>query len=92
MSIIAAVMLFADTYSLITLSGVAVCSGFFGFFISWGALAYEKRRVLMLEDEMLSDHARILSLQKKNVQLQNEIQRLNVQQGFEERVPLHIAK
>jgi hypothetical protein len=36
-----------------------------GFFIKSGLLFKQRRRILRLEDEMLNNHARILSLEKR---------------------------
>lgn len=47
-----------------------------GFLLKWGSLELYRKRVLRLEDEMLANHARILSLEKKNADLKSELQQL----------------
>jgi hypothetical protein len=45
--------------------GVAVGSFALGLFLKRAVIAKQRKRILNLEDEMLSNHARILELEKK---------------------------
>ena len=68
------VLLFADPITLTTVE-IAAVAAVCGFLLKWGSLAVYRKRVLHLEDEMLANHARILSLEKKNADLKTELQR-----------------
>lgn len=70
---------FSDSYSFTTLLGIGTACTLAGFFFKWGALAKCRRKVLRLEDEMLANHSRILSLQKKNTELQSENKNLRAE-------------
>lgn len=59
--------------NLVFLVGVAGIGGFMiGFIIKYGIIAKYKKRVLNLEDEMLSNHSRILELEKNLALLKEE--------------------
>lgn len=59
-------MLYIDnSYSLLTVLGVAVISFGLGLFYKSAIVRKQRKRILNLEDEMLSNHARMLSLEKK---------------------------
>ena len=45
--------------------GIAVASFGLGMLIKKGIIAKQRKRILSLEDEMLSNHSRILALEKK---------------------------
>jgi hypothetical protein len=63
---------FADSYSFITVGIVAIGALTLGALIKFGELAKARSRVLKLENEMLSNHARILKLEKKLADLKTE--------------------
>jgi len=44
----------------------------FWYLLKSGIIAKHKKRVMSLENEMLSNHARILNLEKENAQLRSE--------------------
>ena len=60
-----------DSYSLLALIGVGFGSAIFGYLLKLGFIEKYRRQTLRLENEMLANHARILSLEKKYAQLQN---------------------
>lgn len=45
--------------------GVALASFGLGLLVKRGIIAKQRKRILSLEDEMLANHSRILSLEKK---------------------------
>jgi len=45
--------------------GIAVASFGLGMLVKRGMIAKQRKRILSLEDEMLSNHSRILALEKK---------------------------
>ena len=53
------------TFSLYVVGIIAVVCFIAGFFIRAGVTAKRQERIIELEDEMLSNHARILELEKK---------------------------
>jgi hypothetical protein len=53
------------TFSLFTLIGIAIFAFGAGFLFKLAVVRKQRKRILNLEDEMLSNHARILSLEKK---------------------------
>ena len=54
------------------LGGIAIVSFGLGFSLKTGIITKQRKRILKLEDEMLSNHAKILSLEKKLSELQKE--------------------
>lgn len=59
-------------------SGVTGVAGFvLGFFIRSAAIAKHKKRVISLEDEMLSNHSRILDLEKQIEEMRDENAKLS---------------
>ncbi|MBV9961835.1 MAG: hypothetical protein JO072_06265 [Parafilimonas sp.] len=58
-------ILFVETYSLISLAGTAIASFGAGLLFKMAVVAKQRKRILSLEDEMLSNHSRILELEKK---------------------------
>ena len=60
------------TYTIFTV-GFAAAGGFAaGLLFKYGIIAKHKKRVLSLENEMLSNHSRILDLEKQVTDLKNE--------------------
>lgn len=55
-----------------------------GAWIKWRIVASYRKRVLQLEDEMLDNHSRILDLEKKNAQLEQEIKIYFINKGHPE--------
>jgi len=53
-----------DSYSLITVIGVAIIAFGLGLLIKSAIIFKQRRRILRLEDEMLANHSKILSLEK----------------------------
>ncbi len=66
------ILILSDSYSLLSVIVIALCSMIIGFLIKLAKFAAAKKRILRLEDEMLSNHARILKLQKKLSDYQSE--------------------
>jgi hypothetical protein len=54
-----------DSYSILTVIGVAVVSFAVGLLSKMALIRKQRKRILNLEDEMLTNHARILNLEKK---------------------------
>jgi cell division protein FtsL len=66
----------SPAYSILTVA-VAGCIGFvLGLLLKSGVIAKHKKRVLSVENEMLSSHSRILELEKQVTDLKNEIAKL----------------
>lgn len=62
----------SPSYSIITV-GLAFAAGILvGVLVKNGVIAKGKKRVLHLEDEMLSNHSKILSLEKQIADLRKE--------------------
>lgn len=57
--------IFKGTIGIDTLVGFLVLSFAFGFLIKSAIVFKQRKRILRLEDEMLSNHARILSLERR---------------------------
>ncbi len=61
-------LIFIDnSYSWEITFGLAIVCFALGFIFKTGIIYKQRRRILNLEDEMISNHARILSLEKKLV-------------------------
>jgi hypothetical protein len=60
------------SFSLITVIISSICFFGLGLLFKNGLIAKSNKRVLKLEDEMLANHARILSLEKKITELETE--------------------
>lgn len=77
----------ADLFSLspvfsIATVAIAGIGGFIiGYFVKSGVIAKHKKRVLSLENEMLSNHSRILELEKKIADLKNDQSRRQDKEG-----------
>lgn len=57
-------LLFQDNYSLLSIAGTAILSFGIGLLVKMGVINKQRKRILMLEDEMLSNHSKILELEK----------------------------
>jgi hypothetical protein len=63
----------SPSYTIVTV-GVAMVVGFVaGYFIRAGVTGKHKKRVVKLENEMLSNHSHILELEKQLGQLRKDI-------------------
>ena len=71
------VLLSLDDAMNLTTVGIGLVAVIVGFLLKWGSLEVYRKRVLRLEDEMLANHARILSLEKKNADLKTELQKFH---------------
>jgi hypothetical protein len=59
-------LIFIDSsYSWETTFGLAIVCLALGFIFKSGIIYKQRKRILNLEDEMISNHSRILSLEKK---------------------------
>jgi hypothetical protein len=59
-------LIFIDSsYSWETTFGLAIICFALGFIFKSGVISKQRKRILNLEDEMISNHAKILSLEKK---------------------------
>lgn len=61
-----------SSYSWEVTFGLAIVSFALGFIFKWGVLYKQRKRILNLEDEMLANHSRILSLEKKLAESKKE--------------------
>lgn len=61
-----------SNFPLLLVAVIAIVSFLLGMIFKWGLLKKYQKRIFQLENEMLSNHARILSLEKKNAELNNE--------------------
>jgi hypothetical protein len=66
----ASLLLLVDNFSLFTVAGAAVAGFVVGYLVKIAIIAKQKRQILKLEDEMLANHSRILSLEKKISELE----------------------
>ncbi len=62
----------APVFTIFSIAISGVIGFVAGFLLKMGVIAKYKRKVLLLEDEMLSNHARILGLEKQLTDLKNE--------------------
>jgi hypothetical protein len=58
-------LIFIDSYSWQITFGLAIVCFALGYIFNSGVIYKQRKRILNLEDEMISNHARILSLEKK---------------------------
>lgn len=58
-------LLLQGNYSTLEIFGVIILSLAIGFAVKSAVIIKQRKRILRLEDEMLANHARILSLEKK---------------------------
>lgn len=68
------ILLALNLTSVSILAGTAIASFGLGLMIKKGIIAKQRKRILKLEDEMLSNHAKILSLEKTLSEVQKENQ------------------
>lgn len=66
----------SPAYSILTVAVAAGIGFIFGFLLKSGVIAKYKKRVLSVENEMLSSHSRILDLEKQVTELKSEIVKL----------------
>jgi hypothetical protein len=66
------ILLFAPAYTILTVGMAGVAGFVLGLLIRYGIILKQKRRILTLEDEMLTSHSRILSLEKKLSELRKD--------------------
>lgn len=62
----------APVYTIVSVAATGVAGFVVGYLLRLGIIAKHKKRVLGLEDEMLSNHSRILELEKQVTELKNE--------------------
>jgi hypothetical protein len=70
-----------SSYSWEITFGLAIIAFALGFIFKSGVLYKQRRRILSLEDEMLGNHSRILSLEKRIAE--NKIEKPNTHKEFE---------
>ena len=73
---LADVFALSPAYSILTVAGAAGIGFIIGMVIKSGVIAKHKKRVLSVENEMLSSHSKILELEKQVTELKNEIAKL----------------
>lgn len=61
-----------DSFSLLTVVVLSFGGLCFGALFRFALLSKSKRKIVRLEDEMLANHSRILSLEKKITELEHE--------------------
>ena len=66
----------SPAFSIVTVAAVAAAGFLIGYLFKSGVIAKHKKRVLNLENEMLSNHSRILNLEKQITELKNENSKL----------------
>lgn|GEM_PF-2457322 len=62
----------SPAFSIATVAVAGVAGFVAGYLVKSGVIAKHKKRVLSLENEMLSNHSRILELEKQITELKNE--------------------
>ncbi len=62
----------APAYTIVSIGAAGVIGFLLGYLLRSGIILTYKKRILILEDEMLSNHSRILELEKENTDLKNE--------------------
>lgn len=65
-------LLFATTFTVYSLAISGVLGAAMGFFLRLAINAKQKRNILKLENEMLNNHSRILSLEKQISMLEKD--------------------
>jgi cell division protein FtsL len=70
------VFAFAHAYSVLTVAAASIIGFAVGFLLKWGIIAVHKKRIIELEEEMLSNHSKILELEKQNGELKSDISEL----------------
>jgi len=66
----------SPAYSILTVAVAGGVGFIVGFLIKSGVIAKHKKRVLSVENEMLSSHSRILELEKQVTDLKSETAKL----------------
>lgn len=61
-----------NTYSWETTFGLAIICFALGFLFKSGVILKQRKKILNLENEMISNHAQILSLEKKLAEVKPE--------------------
>ena len=79
------IFLVSSLTSIGILGVAAIVSFGLGLLIKTGVIAKQRKRILLLEDEMLANHSKILSLEKKLAEVQKE----SAQKTMEGRKPDH---
>jgi hypothetical protein len=67
---------FPAAHSIITVGAGAIIGFVTGLLVKSGIIAKHKKRILELENEMLSNHSRILDLEQQNGELKTDISEL----------------
>lgn len=62
----------SPAFSIATVAAAGVVGFVVGYLFKSGVIAKHKKRILSLENEMLSNHSRILELEKQITELKNE--------------------
>jgi len=66
-------LVFIDsTYSWETTLGLAIVCFALGFLFKSGVISKQRKKILSLEDEMISNHAQILTLEKRLAEVKPE--------------------
>jgi len=76
MTQLADVISLSPAYSILTVAGAAGTGFVIGLLVKSGVVAKHKKRVLSVENEMLSSHSRILELEKQVTESKNEMAKL----------------
>jgi len=76
MTQLADVISLSPAYSILTVAAAAVIGFVIGLLVKSGVVAKHKKRVLSVENEMLSSHSRILELEKQVTESKNEMAKL----------------
>ena len=74
-------LFFENSYSWEITFGLALAGFAFGFMFKSAVIYKQRKRILRLEDEMLANHSRILTLEKKIADSKKEVN--GVHQDFE---------
>jgi len=77
MTQLADIISLSPAYSILTVAAAAVIGFVIGLLVKSGVVAKHKKRVLSVENEMLSSHSRILELEKQVTELKNEMAKLH---------------
>jgi len=76
MTQLADIISLSPAYSILTVAAAAVIGFVIGLLVKSGVVAKHKKRVLSVENEMLSSHSRILELEKQVTESKNEMAKL----------------
>jgi hypothetical protein len=64
--------------NVLVLGGIVVGAWLLGFLIRRAQIAVLKKKVIELENEMLSNHSEILDLQRENASLEQQMKQLHI--------------